>query len=776
MLEQIKKRLEDISKEVEELHPLLEELFQRHTKISRVEYTHGSDEMGADFVLTRTHDVLGTPEHIGIVAKRGKIHVKLDDVMRQIDQCTNVPRKIDGGKSEVVLSQVWVVSTGTITKGAQDRIHAKYPGTNVQFVDLNLLASMVAEYVPSYWAEVDLSLSTYLNDTKTRSEELDKGLDLFQMKGQTLYIHQDVVRVEIDPYGTEKRKKSNRPRRVDIYDEISKHRFLLIEAGMGGGKSKLLRQLTQHYADVTTFTGENILPVHVSFRELIDEYDGDLQKLLAQRVPREVQEAAEPSVEYLFLIDAIDEKDMPPDELSDALATIADVVEEDERYRLVLTSRHIGNLEFDKRFLHRLSRYELAHLSLGRIIDYLQVICQRLNLHTRIVEDLQRSALFDRLPRNPIAAVLLGQLLAENQQELPLTMTELYQKYMELALGRWDIQKGLQSQQEYETLENVLMDLAAYMLENEIEAISSTEVEDRFSRYVSDRNLKVNVNIFLERAVSRADILGRSGDGYSMWFKHRSFAEFLYAKQLLKTGKLQPSVRAFEVYWSSTYFFGLGLQKDAPELLEALISIPIESEQHRWMKLFGLADLLMAAYATPYRVIQNGVHHGALEAAKLYQDTAEGKVKSPFAELTRMQLLYFIQLVMRDNYGYEFLAPAMEEAHARLLETGEDAQTRAYAVFLLCVAYIDAGRGYSFDWLLEEFEGYLPLDLRLAVLHEGDELAARNKAMRKLRRKIDAALKDNQKLRKQRTDLYERPIALLEHESRKPSQEITDRQ
>jgi hypothetical protein len=97
MLEQTKSGIAAIASEVLELHPLLEALFQEHPKISRVEYTHGPYEMGADFVLTRTHDVLGTPEHIGVVAKVGKLDVKLEDVIRQIDQCTDVRRKIDGG-------------------------------------------------------------------------------------------------------------------------------------------------------------------------------------------------------------------------------------------------------------------------------------------------------------------------------------------------------------------------------------------------------------------------------------------------------------------------------------------------------------------------------------------------------------------------------------------------------------------------------------------------------------------------------------------------------
>jgi hypothetical protein len=199
MLERIKHRIESITREVEELHPLLQELFQKHPGISHVEYTHGPNEMGADFVLTSTHEILGTTEHIGIIAKRGKIQQKLDkgsqsvdDIARQIKECISVPRKTDNGKREVRLSEVWVVCTGAISNGAKTRIHADYPGTNVHFIDINQLSGMVDKYVPYFGSTVPLPVSTYLSDAKARSGELDKSFDLLQLEGEPIYIEQDI--------------------------------------------------------------------------------------------------------------------------------------------------------------------------------------------------------------------------------------------------------------------------------------------------------------------------------------------------------------------------------------------------------------------------------------------------------------------------------------------------------------------------------------------------------------------------------------------------------
>ncbi len=78
----------------------------------------------------------------------------------------------------------------------------------------------------------------------------------------------------------------------------------------------------------------------------------------------------------------------------------------------------------------------------------------------------------------PIAYILLGRLIAESEQDLPSNLTELYQKYTELTLGRWEIAKGLRSQQEYEIVTEALIWLSFFMLDNQLSEISRIELEE----------------------------------------------------------------------------------------------------------------------------------------------------------------------------------------------------------------------------------------------------------------------------------------------------------
>jgi len=152
-------------------------------------------------------------------------------------------------------------------------------------------------------------------------------------------------------------------------------------------------------------------------------------------------------------------------------------------------SRYLEGLDEPNGLDYHIARYHLHPLSLNKTIEFLKVLCTELNIKSRIIEDLKKSPLFKNLPQSPIAAILLAKLINENSKELPSNMTELYDKYVELILGRWDIDKGLQSQKEYQALDNILPEIARYMLENELNIISISDAKQIFIEYLTHHPL-----------------------------------------------------------------------------------------------------------------------------------------------------------------------------------------------------------------------------------------------------------------------------------------------
>lgn len=759
MSEQIRKKIREIQDEVRELHPLLRELFEKHSGITHVEYTHGSNEMGADLVLVRTHEILKSTEYIGVIAKVGKIHQDYADIEKQIAEC-RVPRTIGGGKNEIILSEVWVVCTDRITAGAQRRINTAFSGTKIHFVDGGHLANMVVSYLPDYGLDVELSLSTHLGDVNTHVLELDRQADLIRIDSEPIHIEQNIVKLDINPY-QQNRSMKRRPEIVDILSEVQENQLSLIEAGMGGGKSKLIRRMVRHFSDVRNYSEVEVFPILTTFKEYVDDMEGDLSNLIKRKVPDHIEGKLSQKAKVLFFIDALDEKSLETETLIEILSGLLNTLQENPKWHVVLTSRHIGSVEFDKRFFGGLHRYEIRPLSLGQVVKFLEKVCERLNLRSRIIEDLSQSSLFEKLPKTPIAAILLGELLKDSQQDLPSTITELYQKYLELALGRWDIDKGLQSQQEFETVENLLMNLAVYLLDHDLEKISVEEVRNRFQSYLKERNLKVDLEELVKRTLGRSDILIPSRDGHTLSFKHRSFAEFLYAKKGIRNGDLEFNERAFDYYWMNSYFFALGLLKDAPDQLKSLVGQEPETEGQRWMKVINMPNFFLAAYSTPYKIIEDGIFKMAEEAAQLYLDIVEGRIASRMAEIPKMSLLYLLQLVVRDNYAYDFLAPALEQAALRLIDENDNIASRVYSIFLLSVASLDCGDRQSFDFLVEKDTVQLPLDVSFALYHEGGKEETKSKAIKKHRKRIRENLQKNKIFRNAVDQMCDTPIKRL---------------
>jgi predicted NACHT family NTPase len=334
---------------------------------------------------------------------------------------------------------------------------------------------------------------------------------------------------------------------------------------------------------------KKLLPIFTTYVDLVDNFGGDIEKLISDRISEALM-AELRDVRYLLLIDALDEKNIHIDKQLETLRSLATDVQEKTNIKAVVTSRYLKGLDRTGLFEESISGYEIRPLSLNRTIEFITRICTELNLAKRIIEDLKKSQLFRELPKSPIAAILLGKLLNENSNDVPSNMTELYSKYIELMLGRWDIDKGLQTQKEYQALDNIIMEIAKYMMENEIQIISIRDVRKIFRDYLDARNLSVDVETLFNKMKDRCEIITIDAEEKILMFKHRTFVEFFYAKLLIRNRNLNIDGRAFRLYWMNTFYFYFGIQKDCPNDINEVMSVLPESEGERWLRIINLSN------------------------------------------------------------------------------------------------------------------------------------------------------------------------------------------
>jgi hypothetical protein len=750
-MEAKKNKLAAIQDEVKEFHPLLEALLPKLPDIQNIDYSHGKDEMGADFILSKLEKPFGILTYIGVIAKIGKIKQNFSEIERQIADCS-VSRYFLGTKDRINIEEIWVITNEHITSNAQEKIHEKYKNRKIIFISGSALIRLIDDYLPHYWTNIPIKINEYLKYLRTTTEEADKRMNLYS---ESFYIEQDVYH-NYDADYSQNNSRKRQSTKVEVLDEIEKRKVILIEGGMGTGKSKMIRRLIDYYTKPEVYVEKNIIPICLDYKSFVEKNNGDPDILINSVVsPWEI---GENNLKYLLLIDGVDEMNQSNEERKSTLKTIIDAVCLKPNVKLLLTCRYIKGLDKIDYFESKATKLELRPLTMTKTIEFLRRLCQKLNIADRILEDLKRSPLIQDLPRTPIAAIILARLLNENSSDLPSNLPELYSKYTEQMLGRWDMEKGLQSQKEYQALDNILMQFSKYVIENEINLISKGDLQTIFTQYLAKRNFDIIPDDLFKKMVERCEIIYFDEMANTLSFKHRTFAEFFYAKSLSKKNALAMDNRAFNLYWTYIYYFYLGIQKDCEDELCELTELNPENESKRWLKIVNMSNFYLAAYATEYKIIAKGLAKMATDAAYLYKDIIGHKFESIFSKLSIMNILCFLQLVFRQAYAYDYFKSAIVDA--ALIINEEDSienDIKAYATFLLNVTLIDLKGTDSFDFLLKDYIKHLPVDLALAIGHESKDLKE-SKLMKKQDRLIRGILKRNRSLNSKINEMYERPI------------------
>lgn len=352
--------------------------------------------------------------------------------------------------------------------------------------------------------------------------------------------------------------------------------------------------------------------------------------------------------------------------------------------------------------------------------------------------------------------------MQENERDLPANLTELYKKYAELALGRWDLEKGLlRTLKEYEVSHVFAKNLAAYFMENQLSRLSEDEALERLKEYLSTRNLELSAKDVFGALCDRCDLFSRDPETRTIGFKHRTFAEFFYAEVLKERTLPNVTDDVFSLYWRNTYFFLIGLLGDAPELLERIISLKPKTDLTRWLKFWNLGEFLLAGYRTPYNVIEQGVLAATSEAGALYLDVRSRRSDSSLSALPPVTLLYVMQILARQGYGYQFLRPALESASLSLIDQAERDDAAPVALFLLSMACREAGSDQVLELAAERIAARMPLEVGLAIGIETATDKRKSAVLKKFDKRLKDTLRESKGIENLARDLQTKPIKLL---------------
>jgi hypothetical protein len=759
LVQQIKSKLKEIKSEVKDVHPLLDQLFHKMDKIKHIEYKQGPSENGADFVLVKVDDILDTEEYIGVVVKKDAITKTAHDVTRQIDECITTPRIINGKKG-IVLDEVWVITPGNITNNAQEYFLNKFRSTKIKFIDGEKLATLISKHIPQYFRGIPTVINNYLIKTKEKLANIEKNSQLTFHALSGVSIQQDLIPNDRLKYKDEDGRIRRPPSRTSMIKVLEKRSSVLIEGGMGSGKSTLLRSVASEMLETSEFEKNKRLPLYISFKSLGDNYNFNIEKLISDEIG-DLHEL-EDEIKCVIFLDGVDESNHNLSDRISIIDRIIEYVDSQSSITLVMTSRNLDENAFKTKISHSFKSFQIAPLSLKQIIRVLEDTCKSVNIRTKIIEDLKKSAMYKKLPQTPIAAILLAKLINENERDIPSNLTELYAKYTELALGRWDIDKNINTQKEYSICNAVTKRIAKHFIEYDLMQISLNEALQFFTDYLSERNLGQNAKEVFNRLVDRCELFYIDSSNDTFGFKHRTFVEYFYALNLLDHNNVNINEESFELYWSTIFFFWIGLKKDCPNELIKFADVAPSQERTSLLKIINFGNILLAGYESTNDSIEYSIERVFTEASDFLIDIISGKIKSRLSVFSEMQLTALFRQLMSESYGYEFFSNAISLAMISVSENRElSERQKVTTLFMLDTAQASPIDDKLFDNIANStLIGHAPLSIQLAIQHEAKDRKVHNIHIRKVQRNIKKMLSDRAAKALIKT-IYERPVNKL---------------
>jgi hypothetical protein len=632
-----------------ELHSCIERLLMEMDPNSLIEVTHGKDEYGKDLVMVRRDAFDQTV--IAIVVKRGDIRGKtkgtIDEIKSQIDQAVRHPAKLKTITQPLSVSKVWVMLAGELGTNARERLLQEVSFRDVTSFDLKWLVERFTEFYPQVFFEGKVMdfLQSQIQKFETKH--------MFSSRGKNLsdcFIDPSVTAISFPKhFNVEDIKESVRTivqhtRKkqlpfVSLRSLIDRGKHIILAGEPGTGKSLALSKIA---VDLYKDSAKEItkgnphrqidVPVLLAASKLLD-YQNENELLQDYISDSSIRERYRIKV---LLIDGLDEA---PAEDRQAVIGHAKKIADDLKCSLIVTTRPIDLVRTTPTGFEQ---YELLPFDMSQAIS----LFNRFIDNTQILQALQEGMQQFRshITMTPLSLLMLIETV-ERHSEVPASITELYDRYSDEILGRYDRDRGITVLFEYLVKKRFLAWIAYYEFycKNRLE-IPLQEFNKSVHEYIATYQSEVDE----ERGAQFISEIERSGvilcrDTVS--FRHRSFLDYFIAQYIFDRredfGDLESLVTGvyFDTLWSDVAFFYSGLKREIPlSLLHKILDSPSENLESSIYK-FTTGRLLQAAWHSPQLTKREGVRKTAEIAYSLREQllnvtkALEDKVPEIFSDI-----------------------------------------------------------------------------------------------------------------------------------------------
>lgn len=551
---------------------------------------HGSDEEGKDILfIERTK--LGESRVICIQTKKGNINMASDGnrhittAVTQLRTALNTKVALVETKQKRYPDEVVLCVSGTINDKARKYICEELQkDTKIQFLDSNSLIGLIDKSRPEIWEGISANVFKHYDAIRRYVET--KTLDIIAPHAQDgAFVSLNFYRYESDV--VKHRGQYSRKLRIE---EISlaelenqtankgMNKPILIVGEAGSGKSTALWRIAY---DVVRHKGrENHIPVVVPARDINSADIATVMDLVDEikRVAADFSQSENllgiddiKQGRLILLIDAIDEIG---DE-KNRTKLIQHIIDLNSQYpscTTIVTSRQDEKTRRAFR-VQKAKIYDVAPISWKQVHKIVNFVLQNRKLSNADSESIAKDSKVvlrhmgevHGFKITPLLATIYATSAEYSRSDIPANITELFKKYTELMLGRWDETKGLQQQYHAPLKDFVLREIAYSMHTQKCLRLTKVEFQQKLAALLSNLGHDVANQDIEKELIDRSRLLREAGQYVE--FSHLLLQEF-FAGRAMSEKEIAKKIES--PWWDKPIMFYYGENSDKADHLRAV--------------------------------------------------------------------------------------------------------------------------------------------------------------------------------------------------------------
>lgn len=544
----------------------------------------GIEEEGKDTVFV-DQNKLDMQQIWAIQTKRGNINLSSKASQNTVTAATQLKTALETKilftltKKKVKPNYAVLCASGKINRAAQRYICNQVNDPRIVFMDIDDIIPMVDEYYPEFWWGIDADRFPYLknlrdaliksSDTITISEldvKINSAAPITDDMYVPLYLHR---------LTTKRLKKKGQVytqpdlEQIPVRGVLGRSESLIYIVGEAGtGKTTALRRFAYMIAEKSlSDTQVETIPIILKCTE-IEETEASILDLIAS-VTIKYSNSNKPcfseedlsSGNLLILADALDE--VADNRRKYVIAKLQDFHSKYKNCKIIITSRNYASI-INMPELNSFIRFTLTPIDLKQAQKLLERLIKGKALPVeKASEVLRRLNEVHGMELNPLLVTIFVATSDYSRRDIPANITELFKKFTEMMLGRWDLKKGLSQQYQTVVKDFLLKRLAFSMHSNKQTLVPLDYCKEVFRQNLTERGYEADLEIMFEEIIHRSGLFIIEGE--TIRFKHILIQEFF-------AGRGVPSPEFFQGvitddWWKNALVFYFGEHPDAhPDL------------------------------------------------------------------------------------------------------------------------------------------------------------------------------------------------------------------